>query len=205
MENNNRLVRPTIIFGILMLLAAFVLGGYALWATRGVGGGSGVALVGGPFTMVNHRGETVTEKTFLGKPMLLFFGFTYCPDVCPTELQVMAAAISELGDDGKDIQPILVSVDPARDTPDVLSNYVANFGEQFVGLTGTDEQVKQITSAYRVFYEKRENKADPKNYLMDHSSIIYLMGPDGQFLKHFSYTTDAKILAEGLRKALKRG
>jgi cytochrome oxidase Cu insertion factor (SCO1/SenC/PrrC family) len=197
-------IRPSMIFGIVVLLLAAALGGYALMQDRVRPLGSGVALVGGPFTMVNHKGEMVTEKSFLGKPMLLFFGFTFCPDICPTELQVMAAAIAELGDKGRDIQPILVSIDPARDTPEVLAAYVSNFGDNVIGLTGSEAQVAAMAGEYRVFYAKQENPKDPANYQMDHSSIIYLMGPDGQFLKHFSYTTDAKALAAGLKLALGR-
>ncbi len=195
-------IRPSMIFGVLVLLAALGLGVYTLTATRVGPSSSGVALVGGPFTMLNQRGETVTDKTFRGRPMLLFFGFTYCPDICPTELQVMASALATLGEAGKSIQPIMVSIDPERDTPEVLGPYVSNFGENFVGLTGSPEQVAGIAKAYRVFYAKQENPKDPANYLMDHSSIIYLMGPDGRFIKHFSYTTDAKALADGLKLAL---
>ncbi|MFT3673323.1 SCO family protein [Aestuariivirga sp.] len=194
-----------IAFAAVTLLIAVAIGVYALMSSPQQGQRSfGEALVGGPFTMVNQKGETVSEKSFAGKPMLLFFGYTYCPDVCPTELQVMAEALRQLGDKASDIQPILVSIDPARDTPQVLADYVANFGPQFVGLTGTPEQVKAMADAYRVFYAKVENKDDPKAYLMDHSSIIYLMGPDGKFLKHFTYSTDAKALAEGIAAALGR-
>ena len=194
-----------IAFAAVTLLIAVAIGVYALMSSPQPGQRSfGEALVGGPFTMVNQKGETVSEKSFAGKPMLLFFGYTYCPDVCPTELQVMAEALRQLGDKASDIQPILVSIDPARDTPQVLADYVANFGPQFVGLTGTPEQVKAMADAYRVFYAKVENKDDPQAYLMDHSSIIYLMGPDGKFLKHFTYSTDAKALAEGIAAALGR-
>lgn len=194
-----------IAFAAVTLLIAVAIGVYALMSSPKQGQRSfGEALVGGPFTMVNQKGETVSEKNFAGKPMLLFFGYTYCPDVCPTELQVMAEALRQLGDKASDIQPILVSIDPARDTPQVLADYVANFGPQFVGLTGTPEQVKAMADAYRVFYAKVENKDDPQAYLMDHSSIIYLMGPDGKFLKHFTYSTDAKALAEGIAAALGR-
>jgi protein SCO1/2 len=199
----HRLTRR-IAFAAIMLLAAAAIAAYALMSGPRGTQSTGEALIGGPFTMVNHKGETVTEKTFAGKPMLLFFGYTWCPDVCPTELQVMAEALRQLGDRGRDIQPILVSVDPARDTPKVLGEYVVNFGEQFVGLTGTAEQVKAMADAYRVFYARVENKDTPDAYLMDHSSIIYLMGADGKFLKHFTYSTDAKALAEGLAKALGR-
>lgn len=193
-----------IAFASIMLIAAAAVAVWALLSTPVGQRSSGVALVGGPFTMVNHKGETVTEKTFAGKPMLLFFGFTYCPDVCPTELQVMAEALRQLGDKGADIQPILVSIDPERDTPEVMAAYVANFGDRFIGLTGTPEQVRQMASAYRVFYQKVENKDAPESYLMDHSSIIYLMDTENKFLKHFTYSTDAKALAEGIAGALGR-
>jgi cytochrome oxidase Cu insertion factor (SCO1/SenC/PrrC family) len=196
-------MKPNRIFAIVTLLLAFAIGGYALWSAPKLGG-SGVALVGGPFTMVNHKGETVTEKNFLGRPMLLFFGFTYCPDICPTELQVMTTALANMGEAGKDIQPILVTIDPARDTPEALASYVTNFSDKLVGLTGTPEQVKHMAQIYRVHYEKRENKADPSAYLMDHSAFIFLMGTDGKFIKHFSYTTDATLLADGIKKALNR-
>ncbi len=199
----NRL-SPSKIIGIATLLLALALGSFALLSGRSSPTGSGIALVGGPFTMVNQRGETVTEKTFLGKPLLVFFGFTTCPDICPTELQVMMAALENLGADGKDIQPLLVTVDPARDTPEVMAGYVSNFGENLTGLTGSDEQVATITQAYRVHYEKQKDPKNPENYTMDHSAIIYLMGPDGLFLKHFSYTTDAKALATGIKLALSR-
>jgi cytochrome oxidase Cu insertion factor (SCO1/SenC/PrrC family) len=197
-------IKPSMIFGLCVLLIAAALGGYTLWSAQSFKKTSGVALVGGPFTMVNHKGETVTDLAFRGRPMLLFFGFTFCPDICPTELQVMTTAIADLGDAGKDIQPILVSVDPARDTPEVMAAYVANFGDNVIGLTGSEKQVADMASAYRVFYSKQENAKDPANFLMDHSSIIYLMGADGKFIKHFSYTTDAKALAAGLKTALGR-
>jgi phosphopentomutase len=193
-----------IAFASLMLLAGAGLAAYALLSSPGRMLSTGEALVGGPFTMLRHTGETVTEKDFLGKPMLVFFGFTYCPDVCPTELQVMAEALRQLGDTGADIQPVFVSVDPARDTPDVLAAYVGNFGDRFIGLTGSDGQVAAMASAYRIYYSKVENKDAPESYLMDHSAIIYLMGADGKFLKHFTYSTDAAALAEGIAEALGR-
>ncbi len=204
MSAATQILTRRIAYAAVMLIAAAAIAAYALMGSPRGQRSTGEALIGGPFTMVRHTGETVTEKSFAGKPMLLFFGYTFCPDVCPTELQVMAEALRQLGDKGKDIQPILVTIDPARDSPQVLAQYVVNFGEQFVGLTGAPEQVKQIADAYRVFYAKVENKDSPGNYLMDHSSIIYLMGADGKFLKHFTYSTDAKALAEGIAKALGR-
>jgi protein SCO1/2 len=201
--DQTQLARRILFAGLILVVAA----GIAVFALMSVPikpAGLGEAAVGGPFTMVNHRGETVTEKNFLGNPMLLFFGFTFCPDVCPTELQVMAAALDELGDKGKDIQPIFVSIDPERDKPEVMAAYVSNFGDRFIGLTGSAEQVAAMAGAYRVFYDRQENKERPTDYLMDHTSIVYLMGADGKFLKHFAYTTDAKAMAQGIADALGR-
>jgi cytochrome oxidase Cu insertion factor (SCO1/SenC/PrrC family) len=205
MQQSRRPLKPAILFGIVMLCAAVALGLFTLWSQRQLVPGSGTALVGGPFTMVNHRGETVTADSFRGKPMLLFFGFTFCPDICPTELQVMAAALDDMGREGADIQPLFVSVDPARDTPEVMKAYVEHFGPRFTGLTGSAAQVAAMASAYRVHFEVKPNPSDPASYTVDHSAIIYLMDAKGQFLKHFSYTTDPKTLADALRKALGRG
>ena len=196
--------RPIMVLAAFILLIAAGLGGYA-WMSHELHGprGSGIALVGGPFSLVNQDGKRVTEKDFLGNYMLVFFGYTYCPDVCPTELQVMTAALDQLGPEASRIQPVFVSVDPARDTPEVLKAYVANFGPRLMGLTGTPEEIAAIAKAYRVYYAKAGNGASATDYLMDHSSIIYLMGPDGSFVKHMPYTTDAAKLAMELKETLR--
>ncbi len=165
---------------------------------------SGKSLIGGPFTLTNQDGKTVTEKDFLGKYTLIYFGYTYCPDVCPTELQVITSALEKLGDDAKKIQPVFVSIDPDRDTPQLMKDYVSNFYPGMIGLTGTKEQIAAIAKEYRVYYSKAvEKDADPDSYSMDHSSIIYLMGPKGQFLKHFPYGTSPEKLAKGIKAATK--
>jgi protein SCO1/2 len=192
----------SLIAAAVVALALFI--GGAAWLMRWDAHApltAGIAQVGGPFSLVNQDGRRVTEKDFLGRYTLVFFGYTYCPDVCPTELQVMTAALDEMGDRGKNIQPVFVSIDPERDTPETLKAYVGNFGGRLVGLTGTPEEVAQAAKAYRVYYRKSDS-GDPKNYLMDHSSIIYLMGPDGLFIRPFTYTTDAKALAADLVKAI---
>jgi cytochrome oxidase Cu insertion factor (SCO1/SenC/PrrC family) len=114
----------------------------------------------------------------------------------------MGAALDQLGADAEKITPVFVSVDPERDTAAVVASYIENFRDGFVGLTGTPAQVAAMTKAYRVYYAKVENQARPNDYQMDHSSILYLMGPDGRFVQHFTYTTDAKALADGLRQAI---
>jgi protein SCO1/2 len=194
---------PRLILAIVLLTLAGCLGFYALdasWINKKI---LGVALIGGPFEMLNQNGAKVTEKDFAGKPALMFFGYTYCPDVCPTELQIMSATLDQLGDKAKDVQPVFVTIDPERDTPAVMKSYLESFGPRWIGLTGTPDQVRLITRAWHVFYEKRDNKAAPNDYLMDHSSFIFLMGADGKFLKHFNYTTDAKAFGEELLQALK--
>lgn len=200
---------------ILAFVVFVLLGSAALllgpWLLSGGSGGlsgqvrtSGEALVGGPFTLTDHRGNTFTEKNLEGRYSLIFFGYTYCPDVCPTELQVMSAAIDQLGDTAKDLQFLFVSVDPERDTSDILAQYVENFHPTLVGLTGTAAQVADMAKAYRVYYRKLDAEGGSEDYLMDHSSIAYLMGPDGSFVSHFPYTTDSGKFVAGLKEALDR-
>lgn len=165
---------------------------------------TGKALIGGAFSMVNQDGKPVTDKDFRGKYMLIYFGYTFCPDVCPTELQVITGALEQLGDAANNIQPVFVSVDPERDTPAVMKDYISNFYPGMIGLTGNAKQVSAIARAYRVYYSKVTEKGSAADeYTMDHSSIIYLMGPDGSFVKHFSYGTDAAALARGIKAATK--
>ncbi len=195
--------RAVLIFAAAVLLIAAGLGGFA-WMSRQMAGpgGAGVALVGGPFSLTDQDGRKVSEKDFLGRHMLVFFGYTYCPDICPTELQVMTAALDAMGPQGEKIQPVFVSVDPARDTPEVLKSYVENFGPRLIGLTGTPEEIAAVAKAYRVYYARAAGETSPDAYLVDHSSIIYLMGPDGRFVKHFTYTTDVARLTAELKEAV---
>lgn len=193
--------RLKVLFAAAVLALAVIVGSVALLWKGSPTAMVGEALVGGPFAMTDQNGNRVTEKDFLGRYMLVFFGFTYCPDVCPTELQVMTAALADMGEDGKSIQPVFVSVDPERDTAANVKSYVENFGGGLIGLTGSPEDVATMAKAYRVYYQKNDGPSG-NDYTIDHSSIIYLMGPDGKFRKHFTYTTDAKALAEELRQAI---
>ncbi|ODA66328.1 hypothetical protein A7A08_02726 [Methyloligella halotolerans] len=163
---------------------------------------SGTALIGGPFTLTNQDGKQVTEKDFRGKHMLVFFGFTHCPDICPAELQVIAEALDDLGDKAEEVVPVFVTVDPARDTPEALKEYLSNFGDRFVGLTGSDKEIAKVAKEYRVTYQVHKEKPDDENYNVDHSAIVYLMGPDGSYVDHFSYGTAPDKMAEGLKRYL---
>jgi cytochrome oxidase Cu insertion factor (SCO1/SenC/PrrC family) len=159
----------------------------------------GRAQIGGAFTLVDHTGATVTERDFAGRYLLIYFGYTFCPDVCPTELQVMAQALDGLGQDAALVQPLFVTIDPERDTPETLAGYVGLFHPRLIGLTGTPEQVARMASAYKVYYAKADAD-DPEYYLMDHSSFIYLMGPDGGFLDVFPRGTDPGRIAGKVRE-----
>ncbi|MHA1164660.1 MAG: SCO family protein [Alphaproteobacteria bacterium] len=161
---------------------------------------SGKALIGGPFTLTDHTGKRVTEKDFLGKLSLVYFGYTYCPDVCPAELQVMAAAIDELGAKKKMVTPIFITIDPERDTVEQMNSYVSNFHEQLIGLTGTPQEIKAVTGAYKIYYKKVSDDPSSTDYVMDHSSIVYLMSPKGEYLTHFSYGAGVDKMAKGIAK-----
>lgn len=196
--------RFQLVFAILALLAALLIAGTAVYVSNLPRGpiSIGTALVGGPFTLTDQNGRKVTDKDFRGHYMLVFFGYTYCPDICPTELQVMSAALDSLGAKADAIQPVFISFDPERNTPEVLKQYVSNFHPRLVGLTGTPEEVAAAAKAYRVYYSKVANGSAPDTYLMDHSTITYLMDPQGKFLKHFSYSTDAAAMAKALSEAI---
>lgn len=163
---------------------------------------SGKVAVGGPFSLIDHTGKRVTERDFLGRKTLMFFGFTNCPDICPSGLQVVAAALDALGPKADAITPVFVSVDPERDTPERMAEYVKSFHPRLVGLTGSVAEVTAAAKAYRVYFRKAENKENPQSYSVDHSSIFYLMDEQGQYLRHFSHPIDAAKLAVELAKSL---
>lgn len=195
---------------IAFIIAGFLIGALAgaamLILTAPHGGqpveSSGTALIGGPFSLTGADGKTVTDQDFRGRYMLVFFGFTHCPDICPAELQVMAQALDKLGEKGKKVVPVFITLDPERDTPPVMAEYVKSFGPNFVGLTGSPEAIAAAAKAYRVAYAKVENKESASDYSVDHSALTYLMDPQGRYVTHFSYGTSADQMAEKLNKIL---
>lgn len=162
----------------------------------------GKALVGGPFTLVDHNGKTVTDKDFRGRYMLVAFGFTHCPDICPSGLQLMAAAVDALGARSERVTPVFISIDPERDTPAQLAQYVKSFHPRLVGLTGSPAAVDVAVRAYRVYARKVEDAKSTVGFTFDHSSLIYFMGPDGSYLAHFSHATSVDKLVERMGKLL---
>jgi cytochrome oxidase Cu insertion factor (SCO1/SenC/PrrC family) len=164
---------------------------------------SGTAEIGGPFELVDQTGQTRRDSDFLGRYMLVYFGYTYCPDVCPTSLLAISQALRLLEERAPEaaeqVVPLFITVDPERDTVEALAAYAPSFHPDLVALTGTPQQVAAAAKAYRVYYAKAEDESSG-TYLMDHSSFIYLMGPDGTYLTHFSHSAQAKEIAEGLAR-----
>ncbi len=191
---------------ILIVVIAFAIGAVGAVLLRNVETTgviqSGKALIGGPFTLTNTKGKVVTDQDFRGKFMLVMFGYTYCPDICPTELNVISETMNKLGSKADDIVPIFITVDPARDDVAKMTDYMSSFSPRLVGLTGTDEQIKQAASAYRVYYAKSEDGSSDGSYLMDHSTFIYLMSPQGEYVTHFGYGISADDLAQRIGDAM---
>ncbi|HUC18926.1 MAG TPA: SCO family protein [Acetobacteraceae bacterium] len=167
-------------------------------------GGAGFGLrIGGPFRLTDDAGRAVTDASFRGRWMLIYFGYTSCPDVCPTELATIAAVLNDLGTKADQVAPLFITIDPARDTPRVLAAYVHLFDRRLIGLTGTPAQIAATAHAYRAYYQKVESGIG-NAYHMDHSSLIYLMGPDGRFEDLFNPGARAADIAASIRSRIAR-
>jgi len=141
--------------------------------------------VGGAFTLIDHHGRAVTEQDYVGRYMFIYFGYSWCPDVCPTELLLMSQVVDLLGEAGEKVQPIFITVDPARDTVESLAKYVVNFHPRLTALTGNEAQILAVADAYKVYFSKGEELDAADDYAVDHSDIMYFMGPDGALLEYF--------------------
>ncbi|WP_029063843.1 SCO family protein [Labrenzia sp. DG1229] len=160
-----------------------------------------LAAIGGPFELIDGNGETVTDATFAGKPTVLFFGFTYCPDVCPTTLSELQGWMDALGDDAEKLNYAFVSVDPERDTPEVMRDYVWAFDKRITPLTGSRDQVDAMIKAYRVYAKKVP--LDDGDYTMDHSAAVYLMNADNKFVGTIAYQEAEDTALPKLRRLIK--
>jgi cytochrome oxidase Cu insertion factor (SCO1/SenC/PrrC family) len=154
--------------------------------------------IGGAFALIDHTGRRRTDEEFRGKLMLVYFGFTYCPDVCPTDLQNIGLALDALGPSADKVQPVFITVDPARDTPEHLKDYVPIFHPKLIGLTGDAAAIHSAAAAYRAYYAQVPLKGD--DYTVDHSSFIYLMGADGNYLGFFPPGTPPDRIADTIRR-----
>lgn len=187
---------------IVSLLLTVVVVGVGLWRHYSA---ADTPAIGGAFALTDQFGQPRSDADFRGQLMLVFFGFTNCPDICPVELQTMSDALDLLGEAAAKVTPIFITVDPARDTPEALRDYVANFHPRLVALTGSEADIGKVAKSYRVFYAAVTGKnapADPAAYIMDHTAIVYLMGTDGAYITHFSPGTAAEDMARGVRDRL---
>jgi protein SCO1/2 len=172
--------RSSFLYGMVGLVTATLLLGTGafIWVNHG----GTASLVGGPFTLEDGNGKQVTDRDFRGKYMLVYFGYTFCPDVCPTTLNGVTEALEQLGKKAERLQPIFITVDPVRDTPEVMKRYTAAFSPRLIGLTGTPDQIAKVAQEYRVYYAAHRTGPGPNDFTVDHSSILYLVGPDGKFI-----------------------
>ena len=193
------------LFPVLLAVLLLLAGGAALWWQRAAGPSGGTAgsapLIGGPFTLTDQTGKRVSDTDFRGRYMLIYFGYTFCPEICPTELQTMTEAIDRLGPLGEKVVPILISIDPERDTVKKLAEYVPLFHKRLVGLTGTPQEIAKVARAYRVYYARQ---GDDAAYEMDHSAIIYLMDTKGRYAAHFAYGAKPEVMAKKIRAIIER-
>lgn len=191
---NSNALKIRIVISLLLLAVAIVA--WSIYLSRDTtpsAAESSRALIGGEFELVNHNNEIVTDKDFLGKYMIVYFGYTYCPDVCPMDLQIMADALNHLeAEDLAMLNPVFVTVDPERDTTEVMAEYTSYFHEDLIGLTGTLDQIDTIKKAYRVYAAKAD---DSEDYLVDHTSYTYLMDKEGKLLQHFNHGEDPEAMA----------
>lgn len=203
--------RPVILFAAACAVIALALGlitmvvvGGRQQAAQTTDAATGQPLVGGPFTLTNQDGQVVDQSILEGKWSLVFFGFTYCPDYCPTTLGVLNAVQERMGDKARDLQIVFISIDPERDTPQMLKDYLSSdgFPDGVIGLTGTPEQVAQVAREYRAFYQK---VGEGEGYTMNHGLTVYLMGPDGRFRSAVAHDLGPSRTATLIENAMEKG
>ena len=197
---------PRFVIAAAVLAGLVILGAGAFLALdmrgnpRGAGGTVLANAIGGPFQLTDQNGKMVTDADLKGKWSLIYFGYTHCPDACPTALNDISIALEELGAKRDEVRPVFITVDPERDTSEALKSYVTSFDAPILALTGTTDQVAQAAKAYRVYYAKHPEAGG--DYSMDHSSVIYVMDPQGRFTASFTHESSPEQIAERLKKLL---
>jgi protein SCO1/2 len=192
---------------IVLVLSAFVAGlvvflGVFFFATGQFGpGGPGPSAIGGPFKLIDQDGKTVTDKDMLGKPLLIFFGYTHCPDICPTTLFELSEVLHAMGKDAERVHALFVTVDPERDTAAAMKDYLSSFDPHLRGATGSRKEIEAVEKDYRVIARKVP-VGDKGDYSMDHSALVYLMDKQGRFVAPFNLKRKPAEAAEALRKYL---
>ncbi len=198
-----RQTAPRMVYAVMGLTVAVLLigAGAFMWLTDSSSRNAAFG-IGGPFTLQDGAGKTVTDRDFRGKYMLVYFGYTHCPDVCPITLNTIAEALDKLGPKAQRIVPLFITVDPKRDTAPVVKQYAAAFGPSFVGLTGSAAEIATVAKEYRVYYAEHRTGEAPDDYSMDHSSVLYLMDSNGQFIAPVRPDLSGDDMASNLSKLL---
>lgn len=198
-----------ILWGALVLFLLVFLGAYIykkqMVVTNLSSHETGKSLIGGPFKLIDQKGRIRKSSDFKNKYMLVYFGYSYCPDICPTGLQSITEAINALGKDAGAVQPVFITVDPGRDTSEQLLSYMENFHPKFVALTGDKAAIKDAMHEYKVYAAKsqEENKGEG-DYLIDHSSIVYFMAPGGEHIAHFTHATPGEDMAARMKQIIQK-
>src|SRR5271155_1117124 len=185
------------IFSMTLFVIALMLGQPSARATPAV-------TVGGPFSLPAPDGATVTDQTYRGKWLLVYFGYTSCPDSCPTALFEIATALKTLGPDAATVQPIFITIDPQRDTPEVMGEYTLSFDPRIIGLTGTAQEIDAVSKAYGAYFVRRQTGPGAQDYVMDHSIYIYLMSPQDRFVRGFDTSWSGDRIAAAVRECMAR-
>ena len=202
-ESSNKVARIIIILStIIASLSIYIVLTVDLAdkPLAGQGGApSGEAQIGGEFMLTDQNGNQFSSEAMKGRLSIVYFGFTYCPDICPTSLQKLTNVIATLEKYQIDVLPIFITVDPARDTPALLKEYLGHFHEKFIGLTGTDAQIREVADLYKVFYAIAGDGSEGDKYMLDHSSFVYLMDKNGKYMKHFYMNSSPEEIIEYIR------
>jgi protein SCO1/2 len=197
---NNRHVRILLVFGAFLAGLVLSLGAISLVSSHFGGEAPQAAAIGGPFRLVDQNGRTVSEQDLKGRPSLVFFGFTHCPEICPTTLFDMSEVMRALGPDADRTHAVFITVDPERDTQEVMKDYLSSFDPHLSGLTGDDAAIAAVAKEYRVYY--RKVPLEDGSYTMDHTAIVYLMDKEGRFVQPFSLKRPPEAAAADLRRYL---
>jgi len=180
-----------------IVFALALITGLLSWATT-----TSAVTIGGPFALIAPDGTTVTEQTFRGKWLLVYFGYTFCPNTCPMTLNEIATALEKRGTDATKMQPLFITVDPQRDTREVLEQYIRSFDPRIVGLTGSPQQIDAVTQEYGAYAARDKTGPGPEDYVIDHSTYLYVMDPGGKFVRAFDADTSGDRIADALRELL---
>jgi protein SCO1 len=180
-----------------IVFALALITGLLSWATT-----TSAVTIGGPFALIAPDGTTVTEQTFRGKWLLVYFGYTFCPNTCPMTLNEIATALEKLGTDATKMQPLFITVDPQRDTREVLEQYTRSFDPRIVGLTGSPQQIDAVTQEHGAYAARDKTGPGPEDYVIDHSTYLYVMDPGGKFVRAFDADTSGDRIADALRELL---